>query len=656
LNKQFSSFSFFHPNLSVFLKVTALNIVVLFFFRIFFLVKHFSFFNEIRLLEIFLTFLNGLRFDISTTFLIFAVFYIALFLPAQWTSSGIFRRSFRYISAVLISLEMSVLIIDNIYYGYVNRHLAGEITQLAHDKTATVYMVLHTYYAGLIVWIILTAGIVYILKKILKEKNKVVCKNRIFPGLGDIGRSIAYFFILTIVSAVSIRGGFQSKPLRVSNAFINDSIVLGHLSLNGVYTMMNAIYKKGDMTDVPYEYSLAVKNMRSILNRPGTKFLDENYPLFRTSPAKTVSRKINVVIFIMESWSADSVGSLGGEYDLTPNFDRLASKGALFTNFFAVGQRSVDAALSILFSFPSFAGMQTSGKVYEQNQMIGLAKILRKEDYSTIFVCAANRGSMGFDSLAKKCGFEKYIAKDDFDLPKECYDGTWGVFDEYAFLRANEEFKKAEKPFLGVIYSLNPHAPYKIPSEQFVKIKKGKDAPFYNALYYTDWALGQFMKAAEQSDYARNTLFIIVGDHPEGHHEQTIYDSFRIPCLFYFPGNITAEKFNFPASQLDIFPTVMDIAGIAAPQACLGKSLFRKNKKFAFVSNGNVFGWLKGDYAFLRTINMPVGFYNYRNDRSFKNNLVDGKREWEDYDTELLSALKLSAVMLKDNKIAPVQY
>ncbi|MBA3066846.1 sulfatase-like hydrolase/transferase [bacterium] len=645
--------SFLHPNTGIFFTVVFFNIFIIALSRLIFLIKYSSFFRGIKAADVLAAFINGFRFDISTTFLIFSLFFVILFLPAVITASKIFRKCFFCLTSVILLAELWILTADIGYYGYVKRHLSREAVNFLSDSAAMLKMILIEKYIYVLIWLAATVLAARLLIKLMK-KNSITSGK--CPLLKDIARSLAYFFMTIVISVIAVRGGFQSKPLRVANAFINDSIVLGHLSLNGVYTMMKAFYKKGDMAAIPYDYKQASQNMRSLLGGAGTEFLDGDYPLFRKNSVQREKKKFNIVIFIMESWSADSVGSLGGNYDLTPNFDRMARGGALFTNFFSVGQRSVDAALSILFSFPSFAGLQTSGSVYEQNQMVGLAKLLRREKYSTIFVCGANRGSMGFDSLAKKCGFEKYIAKDDFDLPKECFDGTWGVFDEYAFLRAHEEFEKAEKPFLGVIYSLNPHAPYKVPSDKFIKVKEGKEAPFYNALYYSDWALGKFMEEAQKSDYAKNTLFIIVGDHPEGHHELTMYDSFRVPCLFYYPEHIAAAEFNFPSGQLDIFPSILDMAAIGLPHASFGKSLFGKNTKFAIVSNGNVFGWLKGDFAFLRTIDKPVGFYKYMSDKNFKNNITDNEALRKNYDAELLSVLKLGAVMLRDNKVAPVRY
>jgi len=263
--------------------------------------------------------------------------------------------------------------------------------------------------------------------------------------------------------------------------------MIGHLSLNGVFTVLQAVGREGIRFSVPCKYGPAVDRVRVLLAEEDTEFIDRKYPLLRRHiPSGSGKAEFNIVILILESWSADAVGATGGTYGVTPNFDCLARRGRLFANFYSVGQRSIDAVVSLLYSFPSFSGCRIVGKVYEQNRLIGLGSILKRQGYSTIFLCGAKRNSMGFDVFAYKAGFDTYIAKDDFNLPSDCFDGTWGVFDEYVFARADKEFRKLREPFLGVVYTLNPHAPYALPSNRFRKITTNGHAPFLNALYYSE--------------------------------------------------------------------------------------------------------------------------------------------------------------------------
>ena len=49
------------------------------------------------------------------------------------------------------------------------------------------------------------------------------------------------------------------------------------------------------------------------------------------------SKKLNIILLLMESFRAAEIGVYGSEIDLTPRFDAWAKKGILFKNFYANG-------------------------------------------------------------------------------------------------------------------------------------------------------------------------------------------------------------------------------------------------------------------------------------------------------------------------------
>ena len=99
------------------------------------------------------------------------------------------------------------------------------------------------------------------------------------------------------------------------------------------------------------------------------------------------------------------------------------------------------------------------------------------------------------------------------------------------------------------------------------------------------------MKAAEKSDWYRNTIFIFVADHPIGKFGiKNTPDRFHIPLLVYAPGRIKPETSDVVASQHDLFPTVIDLLGFEDSFSALGDSLLRKQDGYAFVSAGSIVG------------------------------------------------------------------
>ena len=110
----------------------------------------------------------------------------------------------------------------------------------------------------------------------------------------------------------------------------------------------------------------------------------------------------------------DTVGALGGEPDLTPNYNKLAEEGVFFTNFYSNGNRSNRGILSVLTGFPSQYGQSILKKPVGQKPFISLAHILRDRGYSTHFMYG---GDIEFDNMKgflTTNGVDNIISKNNF--------------------------------------------------------------------------------------------------------------------------------------------------------------------------------------------------------------------------------------------------
>ena len=96
----------------------------------------------------------------------------------------------------------------------------------------------------------------------------------------------------------------------------------------------------------------------------------------------------------------------------------------------------------------------------------------------------------------------------------------------------------------------------------------------YNAIKYTDYALGLFFDKARTAAYYENTLFLVVADHSTRLRGQELIPikKFHIPGLIIAPG-ITPGTYDRVASQVDLPPTVLDIMGISCAHPMIGRSL-----------------------------------------------------------------------------------
>jgi len=132
-----------------------------------------------------------------------------------------------------------------------------------------------------------------------------------------------------------------------------------------------------------------------------------------------------------------------------------------------------------------------------------------------------------------------------------------------------------------VMFSVSTHTPWALPEPRFQKFKGNSDAErFLNTMYYTDWALGKFFAAVEQSNYAQNTIFMLLADHASGNMPHpNMREQYKIPLLVLGP-NIKPGLDDTLSSQIDLIPTLIDLAGWKnASYASLGMSMVEPRAK-----------------------------------------------------------------------------
>jgi phosphoglycerol transferase MdoB-like AlkP superfamily enzyme len=154
------------------------------------------------------------------------------------------------------------------------------------------------------------------------------------------------------------------------------------------------------------------------------------------------------------------------------------------------------------------------------------------------------------------------------------------------------------------------------------------------------------MKKAEQADWFKDTIFVFVADHPLGKFGVTSpLDRFHVPLLIYAPGRIKPGTNDVVASQLDLFPTLVDLLGFEDRFSALGDSLLRKQDGYAFVMAGNIVG-LIGKEGFLT--------------HSLKNRLDSGAASgspppayFDELEKKLLATDQVVYELLQSNRWAP---
>ena len=365
--------------MSRYLKLTyaiLVGLIIFSLFRIGILIAYYDQFKDNSFWMIFLSLLHGIRFDASIFLTIISPFIVLLLLPVN---NKIYERII-YWALFLIYVVLTIyLMIDAVYFGYVNRHLANELTMLKND-TGFILSVTKSYFYVLLLIFIAAAIAGYFWNKFVKISIKPTVYNK-----KSLIKSFAMFILIAGVIFVFIRGSVGLKPISTINAFVIGNHNLGNLSLNGLFTSLRYMTEKHTFS----------KDMYSFYDDNKTHLLISSLKNDNCSLPFQLQERPNIVFLLLESWSAYYVDSFsnnpnGVKQSITPNLDRLASEGIKFMYHYSPERRSISAIQAMLLGIPPMDGMPRIGFGLEVIGGSGnIGHILTKEGYDSVFVKAS---------------------------------------------------------------------------------------------------------------------------------------------------------------------------------------------------------------------------------------------------------------------------
>ena len=223
---------------------------------------------------------------------------------------------------------------------------------------------------------------------------------------------------------------------------------------------------------------------------------------------------------------------------------------------------------------------------------------------------------MGFDVFSKSAGFDTYFGKNEYPDQSD-FDGSWGISDEPYLQYIANKLNTMPEPFLGAVFTLSSHHPYKVPEKHKNRFRKGPLA-IQETIMYADYALGQFFAKASQMPWFKNTIFVITSDHTSEAYlpfYKNRVGQYAIPVIFYEPGSDTAQHHNTIVQQTDIMPTVLDLLHYNKPFVAFGSSALRNDEPRFSLSylNGN-YQLLQDGYCLQTDHTVSSVLYNFEND------------------------------------------
>ncbi len=612
--------------------------------RFFLFILYLDDFADLSFLEILVSFLMGVRVDIVSLCMIFALPTFLLFLPLKIIEYKRVQVGIYFLLYIFISIVIFVIVADMVYFEHVHRHITNEITAMQND-IHIVFDMINLHFVKVIYFVIFELILFYFFKKIIdfNIKSSFNLKN------------VALLLCVVIFFVFGIRNSIASKPFGLSDAFTTNKTSSGNLAINGFFSLSKS-FKKQTIYHF-FDEKIATKYVKNTLKSKDFNFIDEKYPILRQAK-NTIAKKHNVVIVLLESWSSKYIDSFSNNnLGVTKNFDKIANNGLKFTNFFANGQRSIEGITALFTGIPILPGFNYLGKGLELSNFSYLGNSAKNAGYSTMAMQSSKRNSFRIDSIAKLAGFDKFYGKEDIpDLGLERKDAKprFGTWDNNMLSFYLKKINTLEEPFLSFAFTSTTHIPFVSPGKKWEKYKHDENniLGFLNTLNYADEALGNFMEKAKRQKWFDNTIFIFMADHTVGFgrnkellentnikiKNDRALENMRIPLVFYAPKIFTqAKSIGKLSSQADILPTLSDYLGWKTPIATASNSIFSTSSNpFVLFTNGNILGFVSNE-----------GFIKHNLKNTLENNLGNEGMK------KILSFYQILSNGIRNNKIAP---
>ncbi len=404
---------------------------------------------------------------------------------------------------------------------------------------------------------------------------------------------------------------------------------------------------------------------------------------FNKNRANNNHEKFNVILIVIDALRADHLGCYGYKRDTSPNIDKFAKEGAIFTQAISQGSYTPPSLFSILTStYPNTHKVYTFG-VSSNKKIKTLPEILKTKGYYLGLISArSGLAEFNFPKLEEEFHAVHTASR------KHTIKADKVTENAIEWLKLNKN-----KRFFLWLYYLDPHAPYRPPApydklyanDKFIKennkhipiadesreeglsdeykvipritaVKGITDINYYISQYdgeisFMDNQIGAVLTELKRLDLYDNTLIVITSDHGESMGERNFYfvhgvnlydELLKVPLIISGRNVIPRGKIiNSQVRLIDIMPTILDIVNIQSNNIMQGISLLPlirekdvpKLDSFSevyFKDRRHLKGIRTDKWKFIEVYNVITNKYSYElydleNDPRELNNLVEEK-------------------------------
>ena len=349
--------------------------------------------------------------------------------------------------------------------------------------------------------------------------------------------------------------------------------------------------------------------------------------------------KPNIVLVMADDQGWGQVGYNGHPHLKTPHLDAMASSGIRFNRFYAGAPTCSPTRASVLTGrTPERTGVPAIGNRLCLQEKT-LPQALKNAGYATAHFGKWHLNGVGGrgvpvlgDDLNHpgRYGFDQWLSVTNYfeNDPLMSRNGRFEQLKgEASELMVAEALKfiqtHRDRPFLAVIWFGSPHHPWSASDDDRRGLPTGNRdrlANFLGEIVALDRSVGTLRKGLRDMGIEKNTLVWYCSDNgglPEdpdsvgklrGHKGSLHEGGLRVPGIIEWPGRVKPTITDFPASTMDIMPTVVDLLRLPDDSqlavrdgesiaALLDGGTPNRTRLIPFTSKGSAF--IDGDFKLL---------------------------------------------------------
>ncbi|MDH6305423.1 phosphoglycerol transferase MdoB-like AlkP superfamily enzyme [Parabacteroides sp. PF5-5] len=538
--------------------------------------------------------LHGLKLDCTMAGYL-TVIPLLCTLVSVWMPGAYLRKILNVYFAVMATLVAAIFAVDVALYAFWGFRIDATVLfymQSPADAMASVPLGL--FIRQIFLFLVYAFGIYWIFRKL------------IVPILPEepAGKRILHtciFLLLGGILFLPIRGGVTTSTANVGMVYFSNKQFLNHAAINPVFSLIASLSKQQDFAA---QFNFFPEDERQELFEQLIVPADSQLlPAEKASLLNT--KQPDILLILLESFSANTIEALGGEPGVTPHLNRLSEEGILFTNLYSNSFRTDRGLVAILNGYPAQPTTSIMKYPAKSQTLPSISRSLVEKGYTADMLYGGDINFTNMQSYFFSAGYSSIVADRDFPLSSRL--SKWGANDDITFAHLYKSLVSKEKksPWLSTFLTLSSHEPFEVPYHRL-------EHPYLNSIAFTDSCLGDFIDKLKQTPTWENLLVILIADHGFRYPDQLKENEplrFHIPMLWLGGAVKQAEKITTIGAQTDLAATLLSQLEIPHHEFTYSKNLLDEHTpRFAFYTFNNGFGFIdsSGISVFDNESNRPL--------------------------------------------------